>query len=195
WLFARQRYWGEPFPIVYDEDGQAHALPESMLPIELPEVEDYQPVSFDPDDAASEPQPPLAKAKSGLRLNSTWVREPRPTTVTRMSCRSGQVLPSTSCATLTQSMMTRWSILKMSVTGLVHSQMFTARMIQVALTCTSAVWSTPSCTCCTRVSGTRCSLTWDMSLPRSHTVACTTRATSRLMPTRILAESMCQQPR
>ncbi|MFZ2290876.1 MAG: class I tRNA ligase family protein, partial [Corynebacterium casei] len=44
WLFARQRYWGEPFPIVYDEDGQAHALPESMLPIELPEVEDYQPV-------------------------------------------------------------------------------------------------------------------------------------------------------
>ena len=46
WLFARQRYWGEPFPIVYDEDGQAHALPESMLPIELPEVEDYQPVSF-----------------------------------------------------------------------------------------------------------------------------------------------------
>src|SRR5699024_6326026 len=29
WLFARQCYWGEPFPIVYDEDGQAHALPES----------------------------------------------------------------------------------------------------------------------------------------------------------------------
>ncbi|GAA3064436.1 hypothetical protein GCM10020000_55060 [Streptomyces olivoverticillatus] len=32
WLFSRQRYWGEPFPIVYDEDGVAHALPESMLP-------------------------------------------------------------------------------------------------------------------------------------------------------------------
>lgn len=68
WLFARQRYWGEPFPIVYDEDGQAHALPESMLPIELPEVEDYQPVSFDPDDAASEPQPPLAKAKEWIAV-------------------------------------------------------------------------------------------------------------------------------
>lgn len=62
WLFARQRYWGEPFPVVYDEAGVAHALPESMLPVELPEVEDYKPVSFDPDDADSEPQPPLAKA-------------------------------------------------------------------------------------------------------------------------------------
>ncbi|CAB1025262.1 leucine--tRNA ligase [Corynebacterium diphtheriae] len=62
WLFARQRYWGEPFPVVYDENGLAHALPESMLPVELPEVEDYKPVSFDPDDADSEPHPPLAKA-------------------------------------------------------------------------------------------------------------------------------------
>jgi leucyl-tRNA synthetase len=62
WLFARQRYWGEPFPIVYDDAGRAHALPESMLPVELPEVEDYAPVSFDPDDADSEPSPPLAKA-------------------------------------------------------------------------------------------------------------------------------------
>ncbi|HIW95409.1 MAG TPA: leucine--tRNA ligase [Candidatus Corynebacterium gallistercoris] len=62
WLFARQRYWGEPFPIVYDAEGVAHALPEDMLPVELPEVEDYKPVSFDPDDKDSEPQPPLAKA-------------------------------------------------------------------------------------------------------------------------------------
>ncbi|WP_375003284.1 leucine--tRNA ligase [Gordonia sp. PS3] len=62
WLFARQRYWGEPFPIVYDAQGAPHALPESMLPIALPEVADYQPVSFDPDDADSEPSPPLAKA-------------------------------------------------------------------------------------------------------------------------------------
>ncbi|WFN92802.1 leucine--tRNA ligase [Gordonia sihwensis] len=62
WLFARQRYWGEPFPIVYDAQGAPHALPESMLPIALPEVADYQPVSFDPDDADSEPSPPLSKA-------------------------------------------------------------------------------------------------------------------------------------
>ena len=68
WLFARQRYWGEPFPIVYDENGAAHALPESMLPVELPEVEDYAPVSFDPDDADSEPSPPLAKATEWVEV-------------------------------------------------------------------------------------------------------------------------------
>ena len=68
WLFARQRYWGEPFPIVYDDNGVAHALPESMLPVELPDVEDYNPVSFDPDDADSEPSPPLAKATEWVEV-------------------------------------------------------------------------------------------------------------------------------
>ncbi|MDH6284811.1 leucine--tRNA ligase [Prescottella agglutinans] len=68
WLFARQRYWGEPFPIVYDADGVAHPLPESALPVELPEVEDYAPVSFDPDDASSEPSPPLAKASDWVNV-------------------------------------------------------------------------------------------------------------------------------
>ncbi|GAA2088910.1 leucine--tRNA ligase [Streptomyces albiaxialis] len=66
WLFSRQRYWGEPFPIVYDEDGIAHALPESMLPLELPEVEDYSPRTFDPDDADTEPETPLSR-------NEEWV--------------------------------------------------------------------------------------------------------------------------
>ena len=68
WLFARQRYWGEPFPIVYDENGQAHGLPEDMLPVELPQVEDYNPVSFDPEDADSEPAPPLAKATDWVEV-------------------------------------------------------------------------------------------------------------------------------
>ncbi|MCA1005751.1 leucine--tRNA ligase [Rhodococcus hoagii] len=68
WLFARQRYWGEPFPIVYDADGVAHPLPESALPVELPEVEDYAPVSFDPNDASSEPSPPLAKASDWVNV-------------------------------------------------------------------------------------------------------------------------------
>ena len=68
WLFARQRYWGEPFPIVYDQDGFAHALPESMLPVELPEVEDYKPVSFDPEDKDTEPQPPLAKVRDWVEV-------------------------------------------------------------------------------------------------------------------------------
>ncbi|MEU1122657.1 leucine--tRNA ligase [Streptomyces sp. NPDC005899] len=66
WLFSRQRYWGEPFPIVYDEEGIAHALPESMLPLELPEVEDYSPRTFDPEDADTQPETPLSR-------NADWV--------------------------------------------------------------------------------------------------------------------------
>ena len=69
WLFARQRYWGEPFPIVYDEAGRPHAIPEDQLPVELPEVDDYQPVSFDPDDHNTEPQPPLAKAREWIEVD------------------------------------------------------------------------------------------------------------------------------
>jgi len=69
WLFARQRYWGEPFPIVYDADGRAHPLPDSALPVELPDVPDYSPVLFDPDNADSEPSPPLNKATSWVQVD------------------------------------------------------------------------------------------------------------------------------
>jgi leucyl-tRNA synthetase len=68
WLFARQRYWGEPFPIVFDADGAPHALPESELAVLLPEVKDYAPVAFDPEDSDSEPNPPLAKATDWLHV-------------------------------------------------------------------------------------------------------------------------------
>ena len=68
WLFARQRYWGEPFPVVYDADGRAHPLPESALPVELPDVADYAPVVVDPDDADSEPSPPLNKAEDWVHV-------------------------------------------------------------------------------------------------------------------------------
>ena len=43
WIFARQRYWGEPIPIVYDKDGNSYVLPNSELPLVLPELEDYSP--------------------------------------------------------------------------------------------------------------------------------------------------------
>jgi leucyl-tRNA synthetase len=59
WLFSRQRYWGEPFPIVYDDAGPI-ALPDSMLPVVLPEVTDFEPATSDDPDAL--PEPPLARA-------------------------------------------------------------------------------------------------------------------------------------
>ncbi|WP_422678104.1 class I tRNA ligase family protein [Blastococcus brunescens] len=62
WLFSRQRYWGEPFPIVYDEDDLPVAVPQSMLPVLLPEVDDYSPKTFADDDADSAPEPPLSRA-------------------------------------------------------------------------------------------------------------------------------------
>ncbi|QPK94389.1 leucine--tRNA ligase [Actinomyces sp. zg-332] len=68
WLFSRQRYWGEPFPVVYDEEGQVHSLPESMLPVTLPEIDNFLPRTFDPQDADSKPEPPLGRAKEWIQV-------------------------------------------------------------------------------------------------------------------------------
>ncbi|TQS41707.1 leucine--tRNA ligase [Cryptosporangium phraense] len=68
WLFSRQRYWGEPFPIVYDTDGLPVALPDDMLAVELPEIDDYSPRTFDPDDANTDPEPPLARAEDWVNV-------------------------------------------------------------------------------------------------------------------------------
>ena len=59
WLFSRQRYWGEPFPIVFDETGLPLAVPESELPVVLPELIDWAPRALD---ETSEPEPPLGRA-------------------------------------------------------------------------------------------------------------------------------------
>ncbi len=59
WLFSRQRYWGEPFPVVIGEDGQAAPLPIDALPVELPALDDFRP--------APDGRPPLARAKEWLK--------------------------------------------------------------------------------------------------------------------------------
>ena len=54
-IFSRQRYWGEPFPIYYDENNQPQALDESQLPLQLPEVDKFLPTETG--------EPPLGRAK------------------------------------------------------------------------------------------------------------------------------------
>ena len=53
WLFSRQRYWGEPFPIIHYEDGSVELVDESELPVLPPEMTDYKP--------SGTGEPPLAK--------------------------------------------------------------------------------------------------------------------------------------
>ena len=56
WIFSRQRYWGEPIPIVKLEDGTEFPIPEDQLPVTLPEMEDFKPTGTG--------KPPLSKAPS-----------------------------------------------------------------------------------------------------------------------------------
>jgi leucyl-tRNA synthetase len=67
WLFSRQRYWGEPFPLAYTQDGTVSPLPESDLPVELPSVPDYNP--------SENGEPPLARAEAWRSLPGGLQRE------------------------------------------------------------------------------------------------------------------------
>jgi len=68
WLFSRQRYWGEPFPIVWNsEDGNHYAIPESELPLLQPEMEDFKP--------SGDPRGPLVKATQWIAYSDKFTRE------------------------------------------------------------------------------------------------------------------------
>src|SRR5262249_18368078 len=77
WLFSRQRYWGEPFPILHELDasgkptGAVVPLSESELPLQLPEMEDYKP--------SGKPEPPLAKATDWVNVTRNGRRYLRET--------------------------------------------------------------------------------------------------------------------
>ena len=66
WLFSRQRYWGEPFPIVW-KNGQHFAIPESELPLLAPPLDDYKP--------SGTPEPILTKATAWVELPDGSIRE------------------------------------------------------------------------------------------------------------------------
>lgn len=70
WLFSRQRYWGEPIPILHDSDDNTVPVSEEELPVNLPQVESYQPTGTG--------ESPLAKVTSWVEVNEggkTYLRE------------------------------------------------------------------------------------------------------------------------
>jgi len=63
WLFSRQRYWGEPFPVIHWEDGTQSLVDEGDLPLTLPELQDYKPTGTG--------EPPLAKAEDWVNVTDS----------------------------------------------------------------------------------------------------------------------------
>ena len=67
WIFTRQRYWGEPIPVVFDEDGKHYPLDDSQLPLELPETPNYEP--------SADGQSPLAKIETWVNVKGDITSE------------------------------------------------------------------------------------------------------------------------
>jgi hypothetical protein len=155
WLFSRQRYWGEPFPIVWKKDAAGNlyheALPESSLPLLPPVLEDYKPTA--------DGQPPLARAKDWLHLPDGAIRETNTMPQWRAVVGIISVTP-------TRKIPPRLSARTPKIIGclggtvcrrpkLLLNQGRRHAVPPKVLISTSAERSTPCCICSTRVSGTR----------------------------------------
>ena len=173
WLFSRQRYWGEPFPIIWKTgpDGQPYheALPESALPLLPPPLDDYKPT---PDG-----QPPLARAKDWVNLPDGSKRETNTMPQWAGSCwyylryldaRNDRAF----CGPEAERY---WMGTPDAIRASTHSTL-NAQPTTRAWTSTSAAPSTPCCTCSTPGSGTRCSSTSATSRRRSRSSSSSTRA-------------------
>ena len=142
WVFSRQRYWGEPIPLVNCEKCGWVALPEEQLPLVLPQVESYEPT----DDGES----PLSKM-------TEWVN-------TTCPCCGGPAKRETD--TMPQWAGSSWYFLRYMDP---HNDKALASKEALDYwspwTGTTAAWSTPRCTCCTPGSGTSSCMT-SASCPR-----------------------------
>ncbi len=67
WIFSRQKYWGEPFPVLHADDGETIAVGDHELPVELPAMEDFRPTPAS-GDAQTLPEPPLGRAKEWVNV-------------------------------------------------------------------------------------------------------------------------------
>jgi leucyl-tRNA synthetase len=136
WLFSRQRYWGEPFPLVRMEDGTFKAVPMTDLPVMLPELTEYKPT----DDG----QPPLARATDWVNTTDAASGKPAMRETNTMPQWAG------SC----------WYFLRFCDPRNDEAAWSKeAENTGCPWTSTSAARSTPCSTCSTRASGTRCSTT------------------------------------
>src|SRR5213082_2515677 len=145
WLFSRQRYWGEPFPIVW-EAGRHRSLGENELPVVPPPLEDYKPTGTG--------EPPLAKAKDWIRYSEKARRETNVMPQWAGSC--WYYIRFCDPRTISVSLLKR-----RNVTGCAA----TSPAVSIF---TSAGRSTLCCICFTRVSGTKCFLIWVICRSRSR---------------------------
>ena len=145
WVFSRQRYWGEPIPVVWCEKCGCVPLPEDQLPLTLPDTDHYLPTDTG--------ESPLSRMEDWV--NTTCPHCGGPAKRETDTCPSGPAPPGTSCATRTRTTTSAWPIRRSSSTG-------------CPWTGTTAAWSTPRSTCSTAGSGTASSTTSAWFPPRSR---------------------------
>jgi leucyl-tRNA synthetase len=170
WLFSRQRYWGEPFPIVFGADGEPRALPDTALPVVLPPMDDFTPRTSDDED--SEPEPPLGRVRN-------W------TTVTiDLGDGDGPQAYRREVNTMPNWAGSCWYELRYldpdnseSFVDPENERYWMGPQSEGDRGGTDRTWagSTPCCTCCTPGSGTRCCSTWATCRRASRSAACSTR--------------------
>ena len=160
WLFSRQRYWGEPFPIVYDDDGQpARAARRRCCRSSCPRPTSFSPRTFDPDDEFSEPESPLDRLSDWVEVELDLGDGPQALPPRHQHDAAVGRLVLVRAALPRPDQRERASSTRRSSGTGWGRRPTCGPTTPAASTCTSAASSTRCCTCCTPASGTRCCTT------------------------------------